>query len=86
MKVPVIIGSGMREDNLQKFAPADAFIVGSHFKLNGRYSLKTSTVDLMVIRLFFLSFFRWENALDEERIRKFMIKYFELFPDLANRL
>lgn len=33
---PVLIGSGVTIDNLENYLSADAFIIGSHFKKNGR--------------------------------------------------
>ena len=33
--IPVIVGSGVTDANIDKFANADALIIGSHFKMNG---------------------------------------------------
>jgi len=36
VKIPVLIGSGLTEDNIEKYFPvADAFIIGSYFKQGG---------------------------------------------------
>lgn len=36
VQLPVIVGSGITAENIQKFAHADAFIVGSSLKYDGR--------------------------------------------------
>lgn len=36
VQMPVIVGSGITAENIQKFAHADAFIVGSSLKYDGR--------------------------------------------------
>lgn len=35
--IPVIVGSGVNCDNLQRYVGADALIVGSHFKKDGKW-------------------------------------------------
>ena len=35
--LPVIIGSGVTVDNLDEYMTADAMIVGSHFKVGGKW-------------------------------------------------
>ncbi len=51
--IPVIVGSGVTSDNLHQFLPvADAVIVGSWFKKNGK----------------------WNQDLDEDRVKVFMQK------------
>ena len=37
MKLPVLVGSGVTVDNLKEYLDADALIVGSHFKKEGRW-------------------------------------------------
>lgn len=34
--IPVLIGSGVTADNLHKYEAADAIIIGSHFKEDGK--------------------------------------------------
>lgn len=37
-RLPVLLGSGVREDNFAElFSAADGFIIGSHFKIDGRW-------------------------------------------------
>ncbi|KAJ8950627.1 hypothetical protein NQ318_010826 [Aromia moschata] len=52
INLPVLIGSGVTYENLENYLSADALIVGSHFKRDGK----------------------WNNEVDEERIRNFMNK------------
>ncbi|KAG9460179.1 hypothetical protein GDO78_013758, partial [Eleutherodactylus coqui] len=35
VQIPVLIGSGVTQDNVEKYADASAFIVGSYFKHRG---------------------------------------------------
>jgi len=35
--LPVLIGSGVTVENLEQYVGADAFIVGSHFKVDGQW-------------------------------------------------
>ncbi|KAK7026704.1 hypothetical protein SK128_019311 [Halocaridina rubra] len=35
--LPILIGSGITKDNVHKYVGANAFIVGSHFKKNGKW-------------------------------------------------
>lgn len=35
--VPVLVGSGVTLSNVHKYKGADGFIIGSHFKQNGKY-------------------------------------------------
>lgn len=37
--VPVLVGSGVTLNNVHKYKGADGFIIGSHFKKNGKYVL-----------------------------------------------
>jgi len=37
-QIPVVVGSGITGDNIQQYADASAFIVGSHFKVGGHWS------------------------------------------------
>lgn len=48
--LPLLVGSGVTALNLADYMTADAVIVGSHFKVDGR----------------------WQNGLDEARIRAFI--------------
>lgn len=34
----MLVGSGITEDNIQQYADANAFIVGSHFKASGHWT------------------------------------------------
>lgn len=36
VQLPVIVGSGITAENIEKFAHADAFIVGSYLKYDGK--------------------------------------------------
>lgn len=36
VNLPVVIGSGITRDNVQNYLDADALIIGSHFKHDGR--------------------------------------------------
>lgn len=54
--VPVLIGSGVTEDNVQHYLDANAMIIGSHFKRGGH----------------------WANAVDPERVKRFMGKVNDL--------
>ncbi|XP_049812241.1 uncharacterized protein F13E9.13, mitochondrial isoform X2 [Schistocerca nitens] len=51
-KGPVLIGSGVTDENVKKYMNSDGLIVGSHFKKDGR----------------------WQNAVDLERVQRFMEK------------
>ena len=42
LKLPVIVGSGVTDTNLQDYIDADALIVGSHFKDGGLWSNEIS--------------------------------------------
>jgi len=37
-QIPVLVGSGITEDNIQQYTDANAFIVGSHFKVGGHWT------------------------------------------------
>lgn len=37
-ELPVLIGSGMTLDNIEKYISADGVIVGSHFKHDGHWT------------------------------------------------
>jgi len=37
-QVPVIVGSGVTDDNIHQYTEANAFIVGSHFKVGGHWT------------------------------------------------
>lgn len=52
VRIPVLIGSGVTADNLQRYLDANGMIVGSHFKEGGH----------------------WANAVDPERVKRFMTK------------
>ncbi|XP_038126789.1 uncharacterized protein F13E9.13, mitochondrial [Cyprinodon tularosa] len=52
VKIPVLVGSGVTYDNVERFLAADGMIVGSHFKHSGH----------------------WANALDPDRVKRFMAK------------
>lgn len=52
VSIPVLIGSGVTADNLQRYLDANGMIIGSHFKEGGR----------------------WANAVDPERVKRFMTK------------
>ncbi|XP_062405723.1 uncharacterized protein F13E9.13, mitochondrial [Sardina pilchardus] len=56
VRTPVLIGSGVTEDNVQHYLDANAMIIGSHFKRGGY----------------------WANAVDPERVKRFMGKVNEL--------
>lgn len=47
--LPVLVGSGVTKSNLHQYLNADAVIVGSYFKKDGK----------------------WNNELDEERVKQF---------------
>ncbi len=52
-QLPIIIGSGVTAENIdQYYNLADAFIIGSHFKIDGN----------------------WENGVDENRVKNFLVK------------
>ncbi|XP_013413298.1 uncharacterized protein F13E9.13, mitochondrial [Lingula anatina] len=38
VKIPVLIGSGVTVDNVEQYASANAFIIGSYFKYGGHWS------------------------------------------------
>ena len=40
--IPILIGSGVDEENLSNFMSADGLIIGSHFKIDGHWK---NTVD-----------------------------------------
>lgn len=56
MTIPVLIGSGVTEDNVQHYLDANAMIIGSHFKRGGY----------------------WANAVDPDRVKRFMGKVNDL--------
>lgn len=56
VRIPVLIGSGVTRDNLERYIDANGIIVGSHFKKGGH----------------------WANALDPEKVKRFMSKRREL--------
>ncbi|XP_053178757.1 uncharacterized protein F13E9.13, mitochondrial [Scomber japonicus] len=56
VKIPVLIGSGVTYDNIERYLDANGMIIGSHFKKSGH----------------------WANAVDPERVKKFMGKMCEL--------
>ncbi|KAL2088860.1 hypothetical protein ACEWY4_015759 [Coilia grayii] len=56
VSIPVLIGSGVTQGNVQHYLDANAMIIGSHFKRGGY----------------------WANALDPERVKRFMEKVDEL--------
>lgn len=37
VQIPVLIGSGVTQENVEDYLQADALIVGSHFKSGGRW-------------------------------------------------
>jgi len=37
-QIPVLVGSGVTDKNVDQYADANAFIIGSHFKVNGHWS------------------------------------------------
>lgn len=50
VKIPVIIGSGVNENNLEKYLPfCDAMIIGSYFKKNGNWK---NTIDATRVKSF----------------------------------
>lgn len=50
VKIPVIIGSGVNENNVEKYLPfCDAMIIGSYFKKNGNWK---NTVDTVRVKSF----------------------------------
>ncbi|KAF7650976.1 hypothetical protein LDENG_00117810 [Lucifuga dentata] len=56
VRIPVLIGSGVTYDNMERYLDANGIIVGSHFKSGGH----------------------WANAVDPERVKRFMGKIQEL--------
>lgn len=50
VRIPVLIGSGVTCDNIERYLHASGLIVGSHFKEGGY----------------------WANAVDPERVKRFM--------------
>jgi predicted TIM-barrel enzyme len=53
-RLPIILGSGVTTDNLARFyAPADGFIVGTHFKVDGHWArtVDPARVETFVTRL-----------------------------------
>lgn len=36
--LPVLVGSGVTLDNLENYISADALIIGSYFKMNGKWN------------------------------------------------
>lgn len=48
--LPILVGSGVTKENFRRFSAADAFVIGSSFKVGGK----------------------WQNALDEQRVKRFM--------------
>ena len=37
-QIPVIVGSGVTDENIDQYADANAFIIGSHFKVNRHWT------------------------------------------------
>ncbi|KAG7481949.1 mitochondrial Precursor [Solea senegalensis] len=56
VRIPVLIGSGVTYDNMERYLNANGMIIGSHFKEGGH----------------------WANAVDPERVKRFMGKMREL--------
>ncbi|XP_034735829.1 uncharacterized protein F13E9.13, mitochondrial [Etheostoma cragini] len=54
--IPVLIGSGVTYDNVERYLDANGMIIGSHFKQGGH----------------------WANAIDPEKVKRFMGKIREL--------
>ncbi|KAG8001641.1 protein F13E9.13 [Nibea albiflora] len=52
VSIPVLIGSGVTHDNMERYLDANGMIIGSHFKEGGH----------------------WANAVDPERVKRFMGK------------
>lgn len=52
VRIPVLIGSGVTYDNIERYINANGMIIGSHFKHGGH----------------------WSNAVDPERVKRFMGK------------
>ena len=49
MKIPVLIGSGVTNENLSHYKSANGLIVGSHFKMDGHW---TNELDANRLRTF----------------------------------
>ena len=50
VKIPVLIGSGLTANNIEKYFPAaDAFIIGSYFKQDGDWRKKADTERVKVL-------------------------------------
>jgi predicted TIM-barrel enzyme len=43
MKIPVLIGSGVTNENLSHYKSANGLIVGSHFKMDGHWTNELDT-------------------------------------------
>ncbi|XP_070689846.1 uncharacterized protein F13E9.13, mitochondrial [Pempheris klunzingeri] len=56
VRIPVLIGSGVTYDNIERYLDANGMIIGSHFKEGGH----------------------WANAVDPERVKRFMGKICDL--------
>lgn len=56
VRIPVLIGSGVTYDNVERYLDANGMIIGSHFKKGGH----------------------WADAVDPERVKRFMGKIHEL--------
>ncbi|XP_041793753.1 uncharacterized protein F13E9.13, mitochondrial [Chelmon rostratus] len=56
VRIPVLIGSGVTYDNIERYVDANGMIIGSHFKEGGH----------------------WANAVDPERVKRFMGKRHDL--------
>jgi len=37
-QIPVLVGSGITEENVHQYTNANAFIIGSHFKVGGHWT------------------------------------------------
>ncbi|XP_076003026.1 uncharacterized protein F13E9.13, mitochondrial [Genypterus blacodes] len=56
VSIPVLVGSGVTYDNVERYLHANGMIVGSHFKTGGH----------------------WANAMDPQRVKRFMEKIHEV--------
>lgn len=68
--IPVLVGSGVTKSNVHEYKGADGFIIGSHFKKNGRYIILYHYSKHFHIKQMFD--YRWQNELDENVILEFM--------------
>jgi len=37
-QIPVLVGSGVTDQNIHQYVDANAFIIGSHFKVDGQWT------------------------------------------------